>query len=105
MEATWIPYYTVDAFTTVAFSGNPAGVCLCEKITEEQMRAIAREAGHSETAFVTPINELEGIYSLRWFTPTTEVNLCGHATLGTAHVLFNEKKSQRLSSDLQNKDS
>ena len=78
----------VDAFTDRPFAGNPAAVCVTDEPLEEGlMQAIAAEMNLSETAFVCPI---EGGYSLRWFTPATEVDLCGHATLASAHVLWSE---------------
>lgn len=78
----------VDAFTNQPFSGNPAAVCVMESPCEEAcMQAIAAEMNLSETAFVWPEG---GRYRLRWFTPTDEVDLCGHATLATAHVLWTE---------------
>ncbi|WP_448562533.1 PhzF family phenazine biosynthesis protein [Trichothermofontia sp.] len=80
----------VDAFTDRPFTGNPAAVCL---LTEPQpdrwLQQIAQEMNLSETAFVLPRPEGDG-FRLRWFTPTTEVPLCGHATLATAHVLWSE---------------
>jgi PhzF family phenazine biosynthesis protein len=83
-----LAYQVVDAFTDVPFKGNPAAVCEVEPGMEaEAMQAIAAEMNLSETAFVTPI-EADGMRHLRWFTPTTEVPLCGHATLATGHVLF-----------------
>lgn len=78
--------YQVDAFTEKPFSGNPAGVCvLNEKPDEKLMQNIAREMNLSETAFL--IKEGEE-YNLRWFTPNAEVDLCGHATLASAHILW-----------------
>jgi PhzF family phenazine biosynthesis protein len=78
----------VDAFTDKPFSGNPAAVCLLKApLSEEQMRRIAAEVNLSETAFL--VREGDG-YRLRWFTPTTEVKLCGHATLASAHVLWEQ---------------
>lgn len=78
----------VDAFTSRPFSGNPAAVCVMEKPAEESwMQSVANEMNLSETAFLHP--EKDG-YRLRWFTPTTEVDLCGHATLASAHVLFED---------------
>lgn len=78
----------VDAFTNKPFTGNPAAVCVTpESLTEERMQAIAAEMNLSETAFLHPI---EGGYNLRWFTPAVEVDLCGHATLASAHVLWAE---------------
>lgn len=81
-----IPYYHVDAFTDELFAGNPAGVCiLTEFLPDETMRKIAAENRHSETAFVVP--RRDGEFDLRWFTPKVEDDLCGHATLASAHVL------------------
>lgn len=78
--------YQVDAFASAIFHGNPAAVCPLEKwLTEEQMQNIAMENNLAETAFF--VKEEDG-YTLRWFTPQTEVDLCGHATLASAHVLF-----------------
>jgi len=78
--------YQVDAFTHTPFSGNPAAVCL---LPEEQpaawMLSVAAEMNLSETAFLWPIGEG---YTLRWFTPSVEVQLCGHATLASAHILW-----------------
>lgn len=80
------PFYLVDAFAERALSGNPAGVCLLEHAAEEAwMQAVAAEVNQAETAFLWPL--VEGEWSLRWFTPTTEVDLCGHATLASARVL------------------
>lgn len=81
-----IPIYQVDAFASQVFEGNPAAVCpLQEWISDEQMQNIAMENNLSETAFFVKQGNR---YQLRWFTPTTEVDLCGHATLASAHVLF-----------------
>lgn len=78
----------VDAFTSTPFRGNPAAVCLLDgPAPEEWMQAVAREMNLSETAFLYPI--AEG-YALRWFTPAVEVDLCGHATLASAHVLWED---------------
>ncbi len=80
----------VDAFTDRVFSGNPAAVCLLtESRPASWMQAVAREMNLSETAFV---REQEDGYALRWFTPAVEVDLCGHATLAAAHVLWEEKQ-------------
>lgn len=91
----------VDAFTDRPFGGNPAGVCLLDRpVTDEWMQAVAAELKHSETAFVEPVEGDEAAratpsvdYRLRWFTPAVEVDLCGHATLATAHVLFERGES------------
>ena len=81
-----IPFFQVDAFTAKPFTGNPAAVCLLEKEAEaDWMQAVAAEMNLSETAFVAP---LTNGFGLRWFTPATEVDLCGHATLASAHVLW-----------------
>ncbi|NQX58340.1 PhzF family phenazine biosynthesis protein [Paenibacillus qinlingensis] len=78
--------YVVDAFTDKIFKGNPAAVCLTsEPLDEELMQQIASEMNLSETAFMFP--QQDG-YSLRWFTPHSEVDLCGHATLASAHILW-----------------
>lgn len=78
----------VDAFTNQPFAGNPAAVCITgSPLSDETMQAIAAEMNLSETAFLYPI---EGGHSLRWFTPKAEVDLCGHATLASAHVLWHE---------------
>jgi PhzF family phenazine biosynthesis protein len=78
----------VDAFTNRSYTGNPAAVCvLDEPPAEWWMQDVAREMNLSETAFLLPHEEG---YDLRWFTPTTEVDLCGHATLASAHVLWED---------------
>ena len=81
-----IPIYQVDAFTAKPFAGNPAAVCILEAPADEKwMQNVAREMNLSETAFICP--EADG-FRLRWFTPAVEVDLCGHATLATAHILW-----------------
>jgi PhzF family phenazine biosynthesis protein len=81
-----IPLYVVDAFASRPFAGNPAAVCLLEEAADDEwMQAVAAEMKHSETAFVRPLEEA---FELRWFGPTGEVELCGHATLASAHVLW-----------------
>lgn len=83
-----LPFYQVDSFTGTLFRGNPAGVVLLRRwLPEETMQAIAAENNLSETAFVLPRGNA---FELRWFTPLVEVDLCGHATLATAYVLFQE---------------
>lgn len=78
----------VDAFTSVPFAGNPAAVCVLAGAADENwMRNVAREMNLSETAFLHP--EADG-YRLRWLTPAVEVDLCGHATLASAHVLWED---------------
>jgi len=80
--------YQVDAFTDRAFSGNPAAVCLLPAPRPaEWMQSVAREMNLSETAFLVPRDEPQS-FDLRWFTPAIEVELCGHATLASAHVLW-----------------
>jgi PhzF family phenazine biosynthesis protein len=79
--------YQVDAFTNHVFGGNPAAICpLDEWINDEHMQKIAMENNLAETAFFVQKNNQ---YEIRWFTPAVEVDLCGHATLAAAHVLFN----------------
>jgi len=81
-----LPFYQIDAFTSSVFSGNPAGVCLLDSwLDDSTLLAIAAENNLSETAFLV---EGQAGYELRWFTPATEVDLCGHATLATAFVVF-----------------
>ncbi len=81
-----IPFYQVDAFTSKAFSGNPAGVCLLQEwLSDATLQAIAAENNLSETAFLVQRGDA---FELTWFTPVTEVALCGHATLASAFVLF-----------------
>ena len=78
--------YQVDAFTNAAFKGNPAGVCILDKTQPDAwMKNVASEMNLSETAFLVP--EDDG-FRLRWFTPRVEVDLCGHATLASAHILW-----------------
>ena len=78
--------FQVDAFTGNPFSGNPAAVCLLDAVRNDRwMQQVAREMNLSETAFLLPQDDG---FSLRWFTPMTEVDLCGHATLASAHVLW-----------------
>lgn len=85
-----LPIYQVDAFSSAVFSGNPAAICPLESwLGDEQLQAIARENNLSETAFL--VRRSEG-FDLRWFTPGCEVDLCGHATLASAYVLFHELK-------------
>ena len=82
-----IPYYQINAFTRSMTGGNPAGVCVLDAwLPDVTLLAIAAENGLSETAFI--LRQRNG-YGLRWFTPTVEVDLCGHATLASAHAIFN----------------
>jgi PhzF family phenazine biosynthesis protein len=80
--------FQIDAFTDRRFAGNPAAVVLLEqKLTDDVMQKIGAENNLAETAFLLPGDD---VWSLRWFTPTLEVDLCGHATLASAHVLFDQ---------------
>jgi PhzF family phenazine biosynthesis protein len=91
----------IDAFTDRPFAGNPAAVCLLhDEADPEWMQAVAKEMNLSETAFLVPRPEPDR-WSLRWFTPQVEVDLCGHATLAAAHYLFefDEAASDRLTFD------
>jgi PhzF family phenazine biosynthesis protein len=82
-----IPYYQINAFTRSVSGGNPAGVCVLDTwLPDATLQAIAAENGLSETAFL--LRQHDG-YGLRWFTPTVEVDLCGHATLASAYAIFN----------------
>jgi PhzF family phenazine biosynthesis protein len=81
-----VPLYQVDAFTDRRFSGNPAAVCLLHEPADESwMQSLAAEMNLSETAYLVPARDG---FDLRWFTPAVEVALCGHATLASAHVLW-----------------
>ncbi|PIE48041.1 MAG: phenazine biosynthesis protein PhzF [Gammaproteobacteria bacterium] len=81
--------YIVDSFAPQKFKGNPAGVCLLDKpLTDTQMLNIANELGFSETAFTHKVGE---VYKIRFFSPSQEIDLCGHATLATAKILFHKK--------------
>ena len=82
-----LSYYVVDAFADRPFGGNPAGVCVLDAWPDDAtMQAIAAENRLSETAFC--VRRPDGTYDLRWFTPACEIDLCGHATFGTAYALF-----------------
>lgn len=85
-----IPIRIIDAFTAVPFRGNPAAVVVLDPdlaATDEWMQSVATEANLSETAFLTRIDASDRAWSLRWFTPTVEIELCGHATLASVHAL------------------
>jgi PhzF family phenazine biosynthesis protein len=89
------PITVVDAFTNVPFAGNPAAVCILKQERPTAwMQAVAGEMNLSETAFLLAAGE--DVYRLRWFTPTTEAKLCGHATLASANVLWEEGHSAQL---------
>jgi PhzF family phenazine biosynthesis protein len=86
--ASTFPIYQVDAFTSKLFGGNPAAICPLEQwLPDDVMQKLAVENNLSETAFF--VKEEEGFH-LRWFTPEYEIDLCGHATLATAYVIFNQ---------------
>lgn len=88
-----LPFYQVDAFTSRAFAGNPAAVMpLAEWLPDQTLQAIAAEHNLAETAFFVPQGR---DFHLRWFTPTVEMPLCGHATLASAHVLFDQLDRSR----------
>ena len=83
-----VPLFQVDAFTDRLFSGNPAAVCpLEEALSEDQMQSIAMENNLPETAF---IDLSESPFRIRWFTPLAEIDLCGHATLASSRILFDD---------------
>src|SRR5271166_4753058 len=99
MSTLKLPMYQVDAFAGRVFTGNPAAVCPLESwLPDAQMQAIAAENNLAETAFF--VKNGSG-YKLRWFTPAVEVDLCGHATLASAHVVFKFLEPQRQSVDFQ----
>ena len=86
---TSIPFFQVDAFAERPLTGNPAAVMPLERwLDEHVMQAIAAENNLAETAFTVPVDRQDADYELRWFTPTVEVNLCGHATLAAAHAIM-----------------
>lgn len=96
-----IPYFQVNAFTSHTFGGNPAGVCVLQEwLPDDLLQRIAAENNLSETAFFT---RRDGFFDLRWMTPTAEVDLCGHATLAAAFVLFFELREQQPSVQFQTK--
>ena len=87
------PLYLIDAFTDRPFSGNPAGVCLLSDDRDHLwMQAVAAEMNQAETAFLRPRPDRD--WDLRWFTPTVEVDLCGHATLASAHILWESRRAE-----------
>ena len=86
---TSLPFFQVDAFADRPLTGNPAAVMPLERwLDDEVMQAIAAENNLSETAFTVPSEREDTDYELRWFTPTSEVELCGHATLAAGHILL-----------------
>lgn len=89
---TPIPIYQIDAFTDRVFAGNPAAICPLETwLADDVMQQAASENNVSETAFF--VQTADGAYDLRWFTPAAEVDLCGHATLASAHLIFERLNS------------
>jgi PhzF family phenazine biosynthesis protein len=91
-----IPLFHVDAFAERPFSGNPAAVCILSSWKEDAwLQAVAREMNLSETAFL--VKRVDH-WDLRWFTPKVEVDLCGHATLASAHVLWQQAKPAEMKS-------
>src|SRR6187401_1773917 len=88
-----LPLFQLDAFTSRLFGGNPAAVVMLEDwLPDATLHSIGRENNLSETAFVLPRGDA---FELRWFTPEVEVDLCGHATLASAHVLWEEGHLER----------
>jgi len=81
-----IDLYQIDAFTTKAFAGNPAGVTFVESLNDSEKQLIAREMNLSETAFISKSDKAD--FKLQWFTPTKEIQLCGHATIASLHFLY-----------------
>jgi PhzF family phenazine biosynthesis protein len=90
---TTLPFFQVDAFAERPLTGNPAAVMPLERwLDDGLMQAIAAENNLSETAFTVPSDREDADYDLRWFTPTTEVDLCGHATIASGHILLTGNK-------------
>lgn len=92
MTTQTLPIYQIDAFTDMLFAGNPAAVVpLSDWLSDDVLQKIAMENNLSETAFFIPCEDVdEADFHIRWFTPTVEVPLCGHATLASAFVIFNQ---------------
>jgi PhzF family phenazine biosynthesis protein len=90
---TPLPFFQVDAFADRPFGGNPAAVMpLTEWLPDSTLQAIAAENNLSETAFTVPSESADAEFDLRWFTPTVEVDLCGHATIASGHVLISGQR-------------
>lgn len=90
-----IPFTQVDAFAGDAFGGNPAAVMpLAQWLPDETLQSIAEENNISETAFIVPLADDDAEFELRWFTPTVEVALCGHATLASGHVVLQSEPAR-----------
>jgi PhzF family phenazine biosynthesis protein len=86
---TTLPFFQVDAFAETPLTGNPAAVMPLDKwLADDVMQAIAAENNLSETAFTVPSESGDGDFDLRWFTPTSEVDMCGHATIASGHILM-----------------
>jgi len=99
-----IPIYQVDAFARRPFTGNPAAVCPLDAwLPDATMQQIAAENNLAETAFFVPLAGEEADFHLRWFTPTFEIDLCGHATLASAHVLWQERGYAKADITFQSK--
>ena len=95
MTAKPIPYWHVDAFAAQPFAGNQAAVVIVDRWpSDETMAAVAEENMFAETAFLIETPDGEADYALRWFTPTVEVALCGHATLASGHVLLSREEGR-----------
>ena len=91
-----VPIYQIDAFTGTVFGGNPATICpLYSWLTDPTMQSIAAENNLAETAFFVPDDTGEADFHLRWFTPAVEVDLCGHATLASAALIFDDLMPDR----------
>ena len=96
-----VKIYQVDAFTTQSFGGNPAGVIIdATELTESEMQKIAKEMNCSETAFVLPSEDPAADFRVRFFTPLEEVDLCGHATIATFHVMVEEGRIKLNSNEV-----
>lgn len=94
-----IPIYQIDAFADRPFSGNPAAVCPLERwLPDDVLQAIAEENNLAQTAFYVPraLREGEPAFDLRWFTPAAEVDICGHATLASAHFILNRSAANSV---------
>lgn len=92
-----MPFTVVDAFADRPFAGNPAAVMLLGEWPDDALlQSIALEHNLSETAFVVPVDSVEAEYELRWFTPTVEIAMCGHATLASGHVLIGKRDAVRF---------
>ncbi len=98
-----LPFFQVDAFADRPFAGNPAAICLLETpLSEQRMQQIAAENNLSETAYIDLSGGVDApVLPLRWFTPTVEVDLCGHATMASGFVMLNEVAPQRASVQFQ----